>query len=75
MIAFIDSHRAGHEVDPICRILPIAPNTYHAHAATPRRSAQAVHPASLDAALQADIRRFWEANFQVCGVPPAFGTK
>ncbi len=33
MIAFIDAHRAVHGVEPICRVLPIAPSTYHAHAA------------------------------------------
>jgi putative transposase len=31
MIAFIDEHRAVHGVEPICRVLPIAPSTYHAH--------------------------------------------
>jgi hypothetical protein len=29
MIAFIDDHRAAYGVEPICRILPIAPSTYH----------------------------------------------
>jgi len=33
MIAFIDEHRVLHGVEPICRVLPIAPSTYHAHAA------------------------------------------
>src|SRR5689334_21072775 len=33
MIAFIDDHRAAYGVEPICRGLPIAPSTYHAHAA------------------------------------------
>ena len=33
MIAFIDEHRAVYGVEPICRVLPIAPSTYHAHAA------------------------------------------
>ena len=30
MIAFIDEHRAVHGVEPICKVLPIAPSTYHA---------------------------------------------
>jgi putative transposase len=54
MIAFIDDPRAGHGVEPFCRVLPIAPSTHRGHAAKrvdPRRlSARA----SLDAALQAD---------------------
>ena len=33
MIAFIDDHRDVYGVEPICRDLPIAPSTYHAHAA------------------------------------------
>ena len=33
MIAFIDDHRQAYGVEPICRVLPIAPSTYHAHAA------------------------------------------
>src|SRR3954466_9692573 len=30
MIAFIDEHRAVYRVEPICRVLPIAPSTYYA---------------------------------------------
>jgi len=33
MIAFIDDHRQVHGVEPICKVLPIAPSTYHAHLA------------------------------------------
>ena len=33
MIDFIAEHRATYGVEPICRVLPIAPSTYHAHAA------------------------------------------
>ena len=33
MIAFIDDHRGVYGVEPICRVLPIAPSTYHEHAA------------------------------------------
>ena len=33
MIAFIDDHRQVYGVEPICRVLPIAPSTYRAHAA------------------------------------------
>ena len=42
MIAFIDDHREAHGVEPICRVLPIAPSTYHDHAAKRRRSGEAV---------------------------------
>jgi putative transposase len=36
MIAFIDDQRAVHGVEPICKVLPIAPSTYHAHEAKRR---------------------------------------
>jgi hypothetical protein len=32
MIAFIDGRREAYGVEPICRVLPIAPSTYHGHA-------------------------------------------
>ena len=32
MIAFIDEHRDVYGVEPICRVLPIAPSTYYAQA-------------------------------------------
>jgi hypothetical protein len=33
MIAVIDDHRGVHGVEPICKVLPIAPSTYRAHVA------------------------------------------
>src|SRR5438874_8536678 len=42
MIDFIDEHRAIYGVEPICRVLPIAPSTYHAPRRPARRSGQAV---------------------------------
>ena len=68
MIAFIDDHREVHGVEPICRVLPIAPSTYRAHAA--RRADPGKLPARArgDAALAVEIRRVFEANFQVYGV-------
>jgi len=68
MIAFIDAHRAGYGVEPICRVLPIAPSTYHAHVAKRADPGRLSARAQRDAALQADIRRVWQANFQVYGV-------
>jgi putative transposase len=68
MIAFIDAHRAAYGVEPICRVLPIAPSTYHADAAKRGDPGRLSARARRDAALRADIRRVWEANFQVYGV-------
>ncbi len=36
MIAFIDDHREAHGVEPICKVLPIAPSAYHDHVAKRR---------------------------------------
>ena len=36
MIAFIQEHREAYGVEPIRRVLPIAPSTYHSHAAPGR---------------------------------------
>ena len=33
MIALIEDHRASYAVEPICKVLPIVPSTFHAHIA------------------------------------------
>jgi putative transposase len=68
MIAFIDDHRAVYGVEPICKVLPIAPSTYHAHAACRADPKRASARARSDAALSREIRRVWDENFQVYGV-------
>jgi putative transposase len=68
MIAFIDDHRDVYGVEPICRVLPIAPSTYHAHAARRIDPRKASARARRDAELQGQIRRVFEANFGVYGV-------
>ncbi len=68
MIAFINEHRDTYGVEPICRVLPIAPSTYYAHAA--RRADPNTRPARArhDDTLQVEIRRVFEENFRVYGV-------
>lgn len=68
MIAFIDDHRAVYGVEPICRVLPIAPSTYRAYAARRVDPAKLPARARSDAALMIEIRRVFEANFCVYGV-------
>lgn len=68
MIAFIDDHCAAYGVEPICRVLPIAPSTYRAHAARRANPGKLPARARSDAALAAEIRRVFEANFCVYGV-------
>ncbi len=68
MIAFIDDHREVHGVEPICRVLPIAPSTYHVHAARQADPAKLPPRAKSDAVLMIEIRRVFEVNFCVYGV-------
>ncbi|MBV8575896.1 MAG: IS3 family transposase [Acetobacteraceae bacterium] len=68
MIAFIDEQRAVYGVEPICRLLPIAPSTYHAHAARRADPTKLPARANSDAALMVEIQRVWEENFGVYGV-------
>ena len=68
MISFVDDHRAVYGVEPICRVLPIAPSSYHARVAQRADPAKASARARRDAALRTEIRRVFEANFAVYGV-------
>jgi putative transposase len=62
MIAYIDHHKDRYGVEPICRVLPIAPSTYHAASCRPA-SARAVR----DAELKAEIARVHAEHFGVYG--------
>lgn len=68
MIAFIDDHRRAYGVEPICKVLPIAPSTYRAHAARRPDPARQSARAKRDAALMPEVQRAFEANFRVYGV-------
>jgi putative transposase len=68
MISFIDDHRAVYGVEPICKVLPIAPSSYHARVTQRTDPATASARARRDADLRTEIRRVFEANFGVYGV-------
>lgn len=67
MKAFIDKHRAVDGVEPIGKVVPIAPATYDLHAARQadpsRRSARTL----LDERRCEQIQQVWNDNFQVYG--------
>jgi putative transposase len=67
MIAFIDENRDEYGVEPICRTLPIAPSTYHAHEARRRCPEKAPPRVKTDLALRPQIQRVYDQNFQVYG--------
>jgi putative transposase len=68
MIAFIDDRREAYGVEPICRVLPIAPSTYHAHVAQRTDPVRASARARRDVGLRVEIRRVFDENFGVYGV-------
>jgi transposase InsO family protein len=67
MIAFIDDAREVHGVEPICRVLQIAPSTYHAHAARRADPDKAPPRVRRDARLKESIARVHAENFGVYG--------
>ena len=68
MIAFIDDHRQAYGVEPICKVMPIAPSTYHAHVARRADPSRLPDRVRRDAHLKVEIRRVFEENFRVYGV-------
>jgi transposase InsO family protein len=67
MVSFIDARRGQYGVEPICRLLPIAPSTYY------EQKSRSMDPTRLpartrrDAALCEAIRRVWDENRRVYG--------
>ncbi|WP_156309678.1 IS3 family transposase [Novosphingobium sp. AAP93] len=68
MTAFIDEHRDEYGVEPICRVLPIAPSTYHERVAQRRDPSRLSARAQRDEAMKPEVRRVFDANFKVYGV-------
>ena len=68
MIGFIDDHRAEYGVEPICRVLPIAPSTFYDYVAITRDPARASDRAKRDEVLRREVQRIWDQNFKVYGV-------
>jgi transposase InsO family protein len=67
MVAFVDDHCDEYGVEPICRMLPIAPSTFY------EQKARQANPDLLPPRLKRDnelcphIRRVWDENRQVYG--------
>ncbi len=67
MVAFIDDHRRAYGVEPICRVLPIAPSTYFRRKAEQRDPTRRSARALRDEVLRAIIRRVYDENHRVYG--------
>ncbi len=67
MVKFIDAHRDGPGVEPICRQLPIAPSTYYEQKAREADPSRLPKRAVRDAELREEIERVWKKHFGVYG--------
>ena len=65
---FIDMHRERLGVEPICKVLQVAPSAYRRRV-TPRRDPGLRSPrAQRDERLMGDVQLVWQANLRVYGV-------
>ncbi len=67
MVKFIDAHREGPGVEPICRQLPIAPSIYYEQKAREADPSRLPKRSVRDIALREKIERVWKENFGVYG--------
>lgn len=67
MTSFIDDHREAYGIEPICKVLPIAPSTYQEQKARQADPSRLPARARRDAVLCAEIERVWKENRQVYG--------
>ena len=64
---FVDDQRDDYGVEPICKVLPIAPSTYYeqkARQADPDRLPPRIR---RDRVMRDEIQRVWDENFKVYG--------
>jgi putative transposase len=64
---FVDKHRDTHGVEPIGKVLQIAPSGYRRHAAHKRNPDMRCVRAKRDETLIPKIQKVWQANMQVYG--------
>jgi hypothetical protein len=67
MVAFIDQYRAHYGVEPICKLLPLAPSTYWRHQALSQRPESRCDRAKREELLIPEIQRVWEESDQNYG--------
>lgn len=63
----MSEHRDVYGVEPICRVLQVAPSTYYDHAARQADPARQSHRGWKDRALGEEIERVWHENRRVYG--------
>jgi putative transposase len=67
MVEFIDDYRDQYGVEPICRVLPIAPSTYHEQRARQSDHSRLPERVVRDGELCEQIERVWKENQSVYG--------
>jgi transposase InsO family protein len=67
MVSFVNAHRDTYGVESICAQLPMAPATYYTHRARALDPTRRPARQRRDEELSVEIRRVWDANFQVYG--------
>ena len=65
---FIDMHRSRLGVEPICKVLQVAPSAYRRRVARQRNPGLRSPRVLRDERLIKDIQRVWQANLRVYGV-------
>jgi transposase InsO family protein len=65
--AFIDAHQDVCGIEPICKVLQIAPSGYRRYAAQQRNPELRCARAKRDDILMPEIQRVWQDNMQVYG--------
>jgi len=67
MVSFIDEQREAYGVEPICRVLPIAPSVYFEHKAREADPRRLPPRLARDRELRIEIERVWKENQSVYG--------
>jgi transposase InsO family protein len=67
MNGFIDTHRERFGVEPICKVLQVAPSAYRRTVARRRDPALRASRTRRDEVLASHIERVWQTNLQVYG--------
>jgi len=62
MVEFIDRHRDEYGVGPICKVLPIAPSTYHHHKLLECQPERRSRREKRDEGFRAEIERVWRES-------------
>jgi putative transposase len=64
---FVDQYRESYGIEPICKVLQIAPSGDRCHVARQRKPELLCARAKRDETLMHQIQSLWQANMQVYG--------